>query len=69
MVTCHTGIREIIKSHNLHDFTKSLRIIRKSVKFLKIKNGELDEITKETEKEEKSLIKKSDKAQKVIEER
>ena len=38
-------------------------------KELKIKNGELDEITKETEKEEKSLIKKSDKAQKVIEER
>jgi predicted nucleic acid-binding Zn-ribbon protein len=36
---------------------------------LKIKNGELDEITKETEKEEKSLIKKSDKAQKVIEDR
>jgi len=36
---------------------------------LKIKNGELDEITKETEKEEKRLIKKSDKAQKVIEER
>jgi predicted nucleic acid-binding Zn-ribbon protein len=38
-------------------------------KELKIKNGELDEITKETEKEEKSLIKKSDKAQKVIEDR
>jgi hypothetical protein len=38
-------------------------------KELKIKNGELDEITKETNKEEKSLIKKSDKAQKVIEDR
>ena len=38
-------------------------------KELKIKNGELDEITKDTEKEEKSLIKKSDKAQKVIEDR
>jgi hypothetical protein len=38
-------------------------------KELKIKNGELDEITKETAKEEKSLIKKSDKAQKVIEDR
>ncbi len=38
-------------------------------KELKIKNGELEEITKDTEKEEKGLMKKSDKAQKVIEER
>ena len=44
-------------------------ILKERKKELKIKNGELDEITKETEKEEKSLIKKSDKAQKVIEER
>ena len=43
--------------------------LKERKKELKIKNGELDEITKETEKEEKSLIKKSDKAQKVIEER
>jgi predicted nucleic acid-binding Zn-ribbon protein len=43
--------------------------LKKIKKELKIKNGELDEITKETEKEEKSLIKKSDKAQKVIEDR
>ena len=44
-------------------------ILKERKKELKIKNGELDEITKETEKEEKSLIKKSDKAKKVIEER
>ena len=43
--------------------------LKERKKELKIKNGELDEITKETEKEEKSLIKKSDKAQKVIEDR
>ena len=43
--------------------------LKERKKELKIKNGELDEITKETEKEEKSLIKKSDKAKKVIEER
>lgn len=43
--------------------------LKETKKELKIKNGELDEITKETEKEEKSLIKKSDKAQKVIEDR
>ena len=44
-------------------------ILKERKKEFKIKNGELNEITKETEKEEKSLIKKSDKAQKVIEER
>ena len=44
-------------------------ILKERRKEFKIKNGELNEITKETEKEEKSLIKKSDKAQKVIEER
>jgi len=36
---------------------------------LKIKQGELDEIVKETEKEEKVLLKRSAKAEKVIEER
>ena len=44
-------------------------ILKERKKEFKIKNGELNEITKETEKEEKSLIKKSDKAKKVIEER
>ena len=43
--------------------------LKERKKEFKIKNGELNEITKETEKEEKSLIKKSDKAKKVIEER
>ena len=36
---------------------------------LKIKQGELDEIVKETEKEEKVLLKNSSKAEKVIDER
>ena len=44
-------------------------ILKERKKELKIKNGELDEITKETEKEEKSLLRKSTKAQVVIEER
>ena len=44
-------------------------ILKERKKEFKIKNGELNEITKETEKAEKSLIKKSDKAKKVIEER
>jgi predicted nucleic acid-binding Zn-ribbon protein len=43
--------------------------LKERKKELKIKNGELDEITKETEKEEKSLLRKSTKAQVVIEER
>ncbi len=44
-------------------------ILKERNKELKVKNSELDEITKETEKEEKSLLRKSDKAQGVIEER
>lgn len=47
--------------------TKSTLKERK--KELKVKNSELEEITKETEKEEKSLMRKSNKAQGVIEER
>ncbi|MBC8265708.1 MAG: hypothetical protein H8E84_01955 [Flavobacteriales bacterium] len=43
--------------------------LKERKKELKIKNGELDEIIKDTEKEEKSLMGKSDKAQKVIEDR
>ena len=44
-------------------------ILKQRKKELKIKNSELEEITKETEKEEKSLMRKSSKAQTVIEER
>jgi len=47
--------------------TKS--ILKERKKELKVKNSELEEITKETEKEEKSLMRKSNKAQGVIEER
>jgi len=47
--------------------TKSTLKERK--KELKVKNSELEEITKETEKEEKSLMRKSNKAKGVIEER
>lgn len=36
---------------------------------LRIKQGELNEIVKETEKEEKVLLKKSSKAEKIIDER
>ena len=38
-------------------------------KELKLKNSELDEIIRETEKEEKSLIRKSDKSKSFIEDR
>ena len=44
-------------------------ILKERNKELKVKNSELDEITKATEKEEKSLLRKSEKAQGVIEER
>ena len=43
--------------------------LKERKKELKVKNSELEEITKETEKEEKSLMRKSNKAQGVIEER
>ena len=43
--------------------------LKERKKELKVKNSELEEITKETIKEEKSLIRKSNKAQVVIEER
>ena len=44
-------------------------ILQARGKELKQKNKQLEEITTETEKEEKALIRKSDKAKKVIEER
>ncbi len=44
-------------------------ILKERNKELKVKNSELDEITKGTEKEEKSLLRKSAKAQGIIEER
>lgn len=43
--------------------------LKERKKELKVKNSELEEITKETKKEEKSLMRKSNKAQGVIEER
>ena len=43
--------------------------LKERKKELKVKNSELEEITKETKKEEKSLMRKSNKAQRVIEER
>ena len=43
--------------------------LKERKKELKVKNSELEEITKETKKEEKSLMRKSSKAQGVIEER
>ena len=43
--------------------------LKERKKDLKVKKSELEEITKETEKEEKSLIRKSNKAKGVIEER
>ena len=43
--------------------------LKERKKELKVKNSELEEITKETKKEEKSLLRKSNKAQGVIEER
>ena len=53
--------KEIIEESNLQ--------IKDREEELKVKNTALEAIVKETEKEEKSLMKKSDKAQKVIEER
>lgn len=44
-------------------------ILKERKKELKVKNSELEEITKETKKEEKSLMRKSNKAQGIIEER
>ena len=43
--------------------------LKERKKELKVKNSELEEITKETKKEEKSLMRKSNKAQGIIEER
>ena len=43
--------------------------LKERKKELKVKNSELEAITKETKKEEKSLMRKSNKAQGVIEER
>ena len=53
--------KEIIEESNLQ--------IKDREEELKVKNTALEAIVKETEKEEKALMKKSDKAQKVIEER
>ena len=53
--------KEIIEESNLQ--------IKDREEELKVKNTALEAIIKETEKEEKALMKKSDKAQKVIEER
>ena len=53
--------KEIIEESNLQ--------IKYREEELKVKNTALEAIVKETEKEEKALMKKSDKAQKVIEER
>jgi len=59
-------VKQLMKQEVISGTEETLKERKKE---LKIKNGELDEITAETEKEEKSLIRKSDKAQKVIEER
>ena len=53
--------KEIIEESNLQ--------IKDREEELKVKNTALEAIVKETEKEEKALMKKSDKAQKVVEER
>ena len=58
--------KKLMKDEVILTTTNSLKERKKE---LKVKNSELDEITKETEKEEKSLIRKSDKCKVLIEDR
>tara|TARA_B100001142_G_scaffold254789_1_gene255870 strand:- start:6427 stop:7188 length:762 start_codon:yes stop_codon:yes gene_type:complete len=58
--------KKLMKDEIIQSTTDSLKERKKE---FKVKNSELDEITKETEKEEKSLIRKSDKSKVLIEER
>lgn len=58
--------KKLMKDEIILSTTDSLKDRKKE---MKVKNSELDEITKETEKEERSLIRKSDKSKVLIEER
>ena len=58
--------KKLMKDEVILGTTNTLKERKKE---LKVKNSELEEITKETKKEEKSLMRKSNKAQGVIEER
>ena len=58
--------KKLMKDEIIQSTTDSLKERKKE---FKVKTSELDEITKETEKEEKSLIRKSDKSKVLIEER
>tara|TARA_B100000902_G_scaffold42234_1_gene49941 strand:- start:36178 stop:36939 length:762 start_codon:yes stop_codon:yes gene_type:complete len=58
--------KKLMKDEIILSTTDSLKDRKKE---MKVKNSELDEITKETEKEEKSLMRKSNKSKVLIEER
>lgn len=58
--------KKLMKDEIILSTTDSLKDRKKE---MKVKNSELDEITKETEKEERSLIRKSNKSKVLIEER
>ena len=58
--------KKLMKDEIILSTTDSLKDRKKE---MKVKNSELDEITKETEKEEKSLMRKSNKSNVLIEER
>ncbi len=58
--------KKLMKDEIILSTTDSLKDRKKE---MEVKNSELDEITKETEKEEKSLMRKSNKSNVLIEER